>query len=201
MPGFINIFIQTDQWLFKKINSQWTNPVFDFLFPFFREAYFWAPLYLFLLLFVLSNFKRNWWWWMILFLCTVALTDMTGTKVFKYGFHRLRPCNDPNFSVYVRLLIKECGAGFSFVSNHAATHFGMATFFFFTMRHYFGKWIWVAYAWAACIAYAQVYVGIHYPLDVLGGALLGLIFGLFMAMLFNKKFGFANFDKQPTVTP
>jgi membrane-associated phospholipid phosphatase len=204
MHGLLSILhslVQIDQWLFKKINSQWTNSFFDFLLPFFREAYFWMPLYLFLFLFVAINFKRNWWWWVVLFLCTVALTDMTGTRIFKYGFQRLRPCNDPDFMSYVRLVIRDCGTGYSFISNHAANHFGMAAFFFFTMRHHFKRWVWIGFIWAAAIAYSQVYVGIHYPSDVLAGALLGVFFGLFMAMFFNKKFGFANFDNQPTFTP
>ena len=189
-----------DHWLFKKINGQWTNSFFDFIFLFFRESYFWMPLYLFLFVFVAINFKRNWWWWIILFLCTVALTDMIGTRVFKHVVERLRPCRDPAFASSVRLLLKECAGGYSFISNHAANHFGLATFFYFTLRHYIPKWSWIAYAWAFLICYAQIYVGIHYPFDVICGALLGILFGSFMAMFFNRKFGFANFDTQPTVT-
>jgi undecaprenyl-diphosphatase len=204
----VNIFIgilQTldrfDHWLFQKINSQWTNSLFDFILPFLRQQNFWMPLYLFVFVFVALNFKRNWWWWIILFLCTVALTDMTGTRVFKHVFQRLRPCDDPRFVSSVRLLLKDCAAGYSFISNHAANHFGLATFFYFTLRNYLPKWRWVAWLWAFAIGYAQIYVGIHYPLDVVAGAVVGILFGLAMAMFFNKKFGFANFDRQPTVAP
>ena len=125
---------------------------------------------------------------------------MTGTRLFKHIFKRLRPCNDPEFASSVRLLLKECAGGYSFVSNHAANHFGLAAFFYFTMRHYIPKWAWLAWLWAFLIAYAQIYVGIHYPLDVIGGAALGVLFGSFMAMFFNRKFGFVNFDRQPTGT-
>jgi len=189
-----------DHWLFQKINGQWTNPLFDSIFLFFREANFWMPLYLFLFVFVAVNFKRNWWWWIVLFLCTVALTDMVGTRIFKHSFERLRPCNDPAVAASVRLLLKNCAGGYSFISNHAANHFGLATFFHFTLRRYMPGWTWVAYLWAFSIGYAQVYVGIHYPLDVVAGALLGMLFGLFMAMFFNRKFGFVNFDTEPTVS-
>lgn len=159
------------------------------------------PLYLFLFVFVIINFKKNWWWWIVFFMCTVALTDMVGTRVFKHVFERLRPCNDPSFAPYVRLLLKDCAAGFSFVSNHAANHFGMSAFIYFTLRHYIPKWAWIAWLWAFSISYAQIYVGIHYPTDVMGGAVLGFIFGTAMAMFFNRRFGFANFDTQPTGTP
>ena len=178
-----------------------SNSFFDFLFPFLREAYFWMPLYLFIFLFVGFNFKKNWWWWIVLFLCTVALTDLSGTQLFKHNFQRTRPCNDPGFIHEVRLVIKHCGSGYSFISNHAANHFGMATFIFLTMRFYLRRWTWLFFIWAGLIAYAQVYVGIHYPFDVLAGAVWGMAIAIFTAAVFNRRFGFTNFDKQPTVTP
>jgi undecaprenyl-diphosphatase len=189
-----------DRWLFQKINGQWTNSFFDWVSLLLRASYFWRPLYLFLFLFVAFNFKRNWWWWIIFFLCTVALTDLTGTHLFKDVFDRARPCNDATFAPYVRLLLNNCAGGHSFVSNHAANHFGLATFIYFTLRHYIPKWTWIAWVWAFLISYSQIYVGIHYPTDVICGALLGILFGSFTAMFFNRKFGFANFDTQPTVT-
>jgi undecaprenyl-diphosphatase len=134
----------------------------------------------------------------MLFLVTVALTDMIGTNLFKHQFMRLRPCGDISFVSHVRLLVNHCG-GYSFVSNHAANHFGMAAFFYFTMRPVIGRWAMIAFAWAALIAFAQVYVGLHYPADVLAGALLGGLTGGVTAKLFNKRFGFTIFD-EPTIS-
>jgi membrane-associated phospholipid phosphatase len=188
---------QWDQWLFIKLNSGLANPVFDNVMPFMRNGPYWAPLYLFLGVFVLINFKSKGAWWILFFIATVALTDMGGTNIFKNNFGRDRPCADPDFSMHVRLLIGCIGRGNSFISNHAANHFGMATFFFITFRPVFKKWIWISFLWAGLIAYAQVYVGIHYPLDVLAGALLGLMIGLLTGKLFNKRYGFAIFDNQP----
>lgn len=185
-----------DQALFLRINRQWANPFFDLVMPPLRNSLSWAPLYVFLLAFTLINFRIRGLWWALLFLCTVALTDLTGNYVFKKGFERLRPCNDPDFSLYVRLLADHCGAGYSFISNHAANHFGMAAFFFVTYRHLLKNWGVVALVWAGLIGYAQIYVGVHYPLDVLCGALLGLCFGITMGSIFNKRFGFAIFDNQ-----
>lgn len=195
--SFWHKIVLWDQQLFEKINGSWTNDLFDGLMPFLRNSLNWAPLYLFLLVLVLQNFKLRGAWWVVFFLVTVALTDMTGTYVFKHGFERLRPCNDPDFADHVRLLLKNCGSGYSFVSNHAANHFGMASFFFITFRQSLKKWAWIALLWAAGVAYAQVYVGIHYPLDVFCGALLGLAFGIATGSFFNKQFGFAIFDNQP----
>ncbi len=195
--NFWQKLVQWDRHLFEKINSDWTNSFFDAVMPFLRNSIVWVPLYLFLLIFVLINFKIKGIWWAVLFLSTVALTDMTGTYVFKHGFDRLRPCNDPNFTDHVRLLLNHCAGGSSFTSNHAANHFGMATFFFITFRHLFKKWAWVGLFWATAIAYAQVYVGVHYPLDVVCGAMLGLAFGVTTGTFFNKRFGIVIFDNQP----
>ena len=187
--------IHWDQQLFEKINTDWANPLFDAVMPFLRSPLNWAPVYLFILLLVLMNFKIKGLWWIVFFISTVAFIDMTGNYVFKHGFERLRPCNDPNFFEHVRLVIDHCGSGFSFTSNHAANHFGMAAFFFVTLRHVLKNWVWVGIVWAALIAFSQVYVGVHYPFDILGGALLGLAFGITMGSLFNKQYGFAIFDK------
>jgi membrane-associated phospholipid phosphatase len=185
-----------DKWLFIKLNSQWTNPVFDTILPYFRDPSFWVPVYLFILVFIALNYGQKGIWWSLVFICTIALTDMIGNQVFKEGFKRIRPCGDIEFMDHVRLLLKQCGSGYSFVSNHAANHFGMASFAVFTFKGVFKKWIYLAYLWAFFIAYAQVYVGVHYPLDVLGGGLLGVSIGSFTAWLFHKKWGSINLDNQ-----
>lgn len=194
--SFWQQLVKWDQYLFEKINGDWSNPFFDAIMPFLRNSLHWAPLYLFLLVFVLVNFRVRGIWWAVFFLATVALCDMTGTYVFKHSFERLRPCNDPDFSEHVRLVLNRCAGGYSFISNHAANHFGMGIFFYITMRHVLKNWAWIGLAWAALISFAQVYVGVHYPLDVLCGALLGLAFGISTATLFNKRYGFAIFEHQ-----
>ena len=183
-----------DKWLFLKLNSQFTNPVFDAVFPFFRDALFWTPLYLFLLVFIALNYGKTGLWWSLIFICTVALTDMIGARVFKEGIDRLRPCQDPFFSDQVRLLLKHCSGSSSFVSNHAANHFGMATFAFITFRDVFKKWAYLAFLWALFIAYAQVYVGVHYPLDVMGGGVLGMLVGTLTGIFFIRKWGRFNLE-------
>lgn len=198
--GFLGRLKDADQWLFVRVNTGLANPFFDAVMPFMRTSLNWAPLYLFVISFALLNFRVKGLWWSVFFVSTVALTDMIGTYVFKHGFERLRPCNDPDFYYRVRLVLDHCNPGYSFISNHAANHFGLATFFFITARPLFGSWAAIGLLWAAIIAFAQVYIGIHYPLDVLAGTLLGLILGVFTGSLFNKRFGFAIFDNQPTLS-
>jgi membrane-associated phospholipid phosphatase len=186
--SFWNTLIAWDHSLFRFMNSGMANPVFDIVMPFLRKPNHWLPLYIFLLVFVLLNFKGKGWWWVVFFIVTVALCDMTGTNGFKYTFERIRPCNNPDFFGQMRLLVP-CPSGFGFTSNHAANHFGMATFLFLTFRKFMGPWALLAFVWAGAIAFAQVYVGVHYPSDIFGGALLGIVFGTFTGAQFNKYFG------------
>lgn len=199
--GILQQLERLDQWLFIRINSGLANPFFDLIMPFARYPMNWAPLYVFLAAFALLNFKSKGAWWILFFIVTIPLTDMTGTYIFKKGFERIRPCGDPDFYFHVRLLADRCSTGFSFISNHAANHFGLATFFYLTTRPLFKNWSLVAFVWAAWIAIAQVYVGLHYPGDILAGAVIGLIFGTLTATLFNKKHGFSIFELQSTVSP
>lgn len=176
---------QIDQQLFLIINRIWANDFFDFLMPLMRSKLFWAPLYLFLIVFFVVNFGKKGWISVLFILITFALTDFISAGVFKPIFERLRPCNDPNIMGLARNIVG-CGSGYSFVSSHAANHFGMAIIIGSIFKQ---KWPWVKSAfiiWASVICYAQVYVGVHYPLDVLFGALLGFAIGHFVCWAYQK---------------
>ena len=201
MPLFASILdtlVRWDHWLFEQINSGSANPFFDQLMPFLRNSKSWIPLYVITGIWVFYRYRWQGLWWALFFVATVALTDMTGTYVFKHNIERLRPCRDPEFITHVRLVLKQCAGGYGFISNHAANHFGMAVFFLLTFRRVIGRWAWLAVFWAFSIAFAQVYVGVHFPFDVLAGSLLGAGFGVLTAYLFNKRVGFAIFGHQPT---
>jgi undecaprenyl-diphosphatase len=86
----------------------------------------------------------------------------------------------------VNLLLDHCSGGFSFTSSHAANHFGLAMFLFMSLIPLFKKYTWLFFIWAGIISYAQVYVGVHYPLDVLAGAMIGLVVGKLNGMIFKK---------------
>jgi len=186
--GFLQTLKDWDTWLFLKVNNTWTNGFLDSVFPWWRDANTWAPLYLFLIVFILVNFGLKAWPLIVTIILTVVITDQ-GSNIIKSLVGRLRPCNDPALSHYVRLLLNRCPSSESFTSNHAANHFGAAFLFYFTLKPYFKKWAYLFFVWAATIAYAQVYVGVHYPFDVLSGAVFGGFIGTAMAYTFNKYIG------------
>jgi membrane-associated phospholipid phosphatase len=183
-----------DKWLFILLNNKLTNPVFDFILPYFRDSVFWAPLYIFILVFITLNYGKKGWFWALLFLCTIAIADLTSSRLFKENFERLRPCQDPAFFEHVRLLLRGCSGSYSFTSSHAANHFGIATFVSLTFYSTFKRWTYLFYAWAFFVSYAQVYVGVHYPLDVVGGAMIGVVAGVLTASVFKSKVGSFTLD-------
>lgn len=184
----LNPLLEFDRWLLRLINQQWSNPLLDAVMPFVRNQFLWVPVYLFLLLFVGLNFRKQVLGWVLLFLVTFALTDLISTQVLKTFIQRPRPCWDGITAGQVRMLIP-CSHAYSFVSSHAANHFGIAAFLWTTFRHLQLKYLWLVFAWAALIAYAQVYVGAHFPLDVTGGAVLGLFIGRITGVQFRRRFG------------
>ncbi len=177
--------------LFHKINGNWHNTFLDKFFPFIRESYVWLPFYFFLILFVTINFKAIGWYWVLFFLLTASFSDLFSSRVMKEFFFRLRPCRDPAISDSVRFLVSYCPVSSSFTSSHAVNHFALAAFIFSTFKKVFSSYWSFVFLWAALICYAQVYVGVHFPLDVAGGALLGSFIGYASAKIFNNKIGLA----------
>ncbi len=178
-----------DTWLFLKINGQWTSDFWDHAFPFLRDKMVSFPLYLFLLLFVFINFGWKSWKWLLLVIVTVILSDQFSSTFVKYFFNRVRPCNDVSLQDQIRILVNYIPQSPSFTSSHAVNHFALGTYFYFTLKPYFGKWAYLFFLWAGIVGYGQIYVGVHYPGDVLGGAVVGLLIGLLTSTIFNKKIG------------
>jgi undecaprenyl-diphosphatase len=188
-----------DTYLFLKINTIWTTPALDAFFPWFREAITWVPLYFFFLLFARINFKWKSLPWIFFVILNFALSDQISGFI-KDWVARPRPCNDILVQFYMRLLIPHCPSSGSFTSSHATNHFAMAMFLWLTLRPILKKWAYLFFAWAALIAYGQVYVGVHYPIDVFCGAILGCLIGYATASFFNRRIGILNVVSEVPVT-
>ncbi len=181
--------VDFDKYLFGLVNQKASNPFFDSIMPFIRQPLFWLPLYFFIILFAIYNFPKKAAIWIGCLLLTVTITDSISSHFLKPLFGRLRPCNNPELADSIRLLLDHCGQNGSFTSSHATNHFGIAVFIFITLEKVWGKFNYLFILWAAAICYAQVYVGVHFPFDVIGGALLGSVIGYLTANAFKSKVG------------
>jgi membrane-associated phospholipid phosphatase len=188
MSFILDKLLELDKKLFLIINNDLTSDFLNTVLPFTRNSIFWIPLYLFILIFVLTNFKKTGLFWVLLAVATAAATDIVSSHIIKENIMRLRPCQNPLMINRINFLLNYCPQSSSFTSSHATSHFGFAAFLFFTLRRFSGKWLFIIFLWAAVISYAQVYVGVHYPLDIFCGALVGTSIGFLMAKLFNRYF-------------
>jgi undecaprenyl-diphosphatase len=167
------------------INRVMIHPVMDQLTLFMRESIFHVPLYIFLLIFVVQQYGKKGIWWFLGAVSLIAFADLISSHFIKDYFARPRPCRDPYIMHQIRFLAKYCGANGSFTSSHAVNHFAFAAYGYFTL----GKtspWFKYLFVWAAIIAYSQVYVGVHFPSDVLVGGFLGMLFGWIAARIANQ---------------
>ncbi len=180
--SFFQQLLHLDYQLTFLVNREMVHPVLDDLFLFLRESIFHIPLYFFIIIFSFQVFGKKAIWWVLVAISLIALCDLLSSHVIKAYFNRPRPCRDPFMAGQIRFLARYCGANGSFTSSHAVNHFAFATYVASTMRG-ISKWFNLLFVWAFAIAYAQVYVGVHYPSDVLAGAFLGIVFGLVGAQI------------------
>lgn len=187
--------LQWDRELFSKVNGDWSNPFFDSILPYMRNAYVWTPLYLFFIVFATLNYKKSGWFWIFIGVAAVATSDIISSWVIKEFIFRLRPCRDELLAGHIHFLVNYCPQSSSFTSSHASNHFTLATFIFYTLKNGKNKWLWLVFLWAFLVAYSQVYVGVHYPGDVISGALLGTFIGWTWAKFFSKNFSLTDAGK------
>lgn len=179
----LEALLEADRAFFLLLNQQAQHAWLDIIMPIWRTKTTWLPLYALLLFVIAKEYKWSTFWVLILIGASIALADQTSSIWIKHSVQRLRPCREPLLMDQVRTLV-HCGTGFSFTSSHACNHFALVMQLFLLFRKEWKTRYWIFwFAWAASIAYGQVYVGVHYPLDVFVGAFVGmalasLVYGL-----------------------
>lgn len=171
---------QIDEQIFLLINRQWGNSFFDTIMPPVRDKYFWIPLYAIIAIAISIKYRWKGLTLLLLLGLNFAASDQISSAVVKPAVGRIRPCNDLQFQSEVDLRIEKCGAGKSFTSSHATNTFAFAVMLslLFHRKH---RWVaGLALFWASLVSYAQIYVGVHYPIDILGGAILGALISIIL---------------------
>ncbi len=177
MLEFLNT-IDTKLFLFLNgLNTSFMDPVMWFITK--KES--WYPLYLIIIGFIIYRYKKRSLIIIPAIVLLIVLADQVSVKLFKEVFERLRPSRVDDLKDVIHLLHGKRGGKYGFVSSHAANSFAAATFLALLFKN--RLFTYSIMAWAVIVSYSRIYAGVHYPGDVVCGAILGIVIGIFVTKL------------------
>ena len=165
-------FAAADRELFLFLNGL-NSPFMDVVMSYVSGRLFWLPLYAVLLAGLIYHYRAK----VVPVLLAVALcvtvADQISSSILKPLVERPRPCHSPFIGSEVHI-VDGCGGMYGFVSSHAANTFGLALLLWLLFRRRYPAVAWL-FAWAVLVGYSRIYMGVHYPLDILGGYIVGAV--------------------------
>lgn len=195
MTLFLNI-MSLDQDLFLYLNSL-HNSFGDHFFWMYTDTLIWLPLYASILYVIIKQQGQKSWITILFIILMVVLCDQISSQIFKDGFQRLRPSQNPLLEGLVHLVNGRKGGLYGFVSSHATNSFGLAMFSSLLFRY--KPLTIVIFIWALINSYSRIYLGLHYPGDILGGGLLGIGVAVLVYQIYLRTYNKIELSKRPII--
>ena len=169
--------LEIDKKLLFALNHSHT-PLFDWLMWQFSGILMWLPLYAFIIYLLVKKFKEKALLVILIVIFAIGIADYTSVHLFKEVFKRLRPCHNPLIMDSIILVKDYCGGKYGFISSHASNSFALASISSLLLRKkYFTI---IIFLWAILVSISRVYLGVHYPSDIMAGALWGSVIGFLL---------------------
>jgi undecaprenyl-diphosphatase len=171
--GILDLLNQWDKNLFLYLNG-FHNTLWDYVMTLFTLTSVWIPFYLVILSIIIKKYGKKSLWILLCVALLILFADQF-SGILKHTVKRLRPSHDPEIS-QLALVFFTKGGLYSFVSAHAANTFSFAIFSILLFKNRFYTYFIIP--WAMMISYSRIYLGVHYPGDILGGAIIGILIGI-----------------------